>query len=652
MRKSISKTTMEKFPHKHQQNEQATSERGAFYSGAYERYRQDVEKSVEHTKLKIINEFENREYVSLELDPFHRISEEVLTQIGKTTGLSGVLADVKEKIHLEIPPPKISADFALSIFSLAKKAEMPVAEVSRKLEESFNSKEYNFIGHAVAAGPFLNLELNQQRVYGEVISNIVMLGERYGESNINARKVAIIDYSAPNIAKPIGVGHLRSTVIGQALANIYEKTGFTIVKDNHLGDWGSQFGELIYAYQNWGNEEEIEKDPIRLLKDLYVKFHHEVQEHPEIKEKSRELFTDLEKGNPELLELWGKFRRLSLEDFEKTYKRLGVNFDMNIGESYFVNQSDSVIDESIEKGAAKIDTETGAVVVEGLGNLPSFLLRKQDGSSLYLTRDMATLNFRVKNFHPNTILYVVGSEQELNFRQLFELGEKVGYIEHDMDTKHIGFGMVLKDGKKMSTRRGTVVELEELLRESVEKSKKMLLEKNRGLSENEINDVSEIMGVGAVIYNDLRQSRTKDISFDWERMLNFETGSAVYLQYTYARIQSILGKVEAESSSIKDKEYSDGKHYSFENESEFRLAKKMMMFPSAIIQAQKEDAPHVVATYLEELAQLFNAFYQNVSILKTNEADLKKSRTELTRSVGVVIKNGLGLLGIKVPKQM
>lgn len=604
----------------------------------------EIDKAVEWAKIKIHNEATQRVYISLHDDIFYKISKEVF-EIVEGTFENRTLSSLGIKKELDIPPTTIDADFALPLFNLAKLTGQKIEDVSKKLEEVFNAGKSAHITNAKIVGPFLNLSLNKQKIYEDVLLYVAKMGDGYGESDAHAREVVVLDYSSPNIAKPIGVGHLRSTVIGQALANIYEKTGFTTIRDNHLGDWGSQFGELVYAYKHWGNDEEIKKDPIRALKDLYVQFHAEVQKNPEIKEVSRELFKKLESGDVELLRLWAQFRKLSVVDFEKTYERLDVNFDIQIGESYFVSQSDTIVHELIKKGLA---TELGVgIVVVDFGILPSFLLRKKDGSSLYMTRDIATLKFRMKQFHPSVMLYVVGSEQELSFKQLFELCRRANYFGDDTEVKHVGFGMVLTEGKKMSTRRGTVIELEQLLSESVEKAKKLILEKNKGLSEGEINTISEMVGIGAVIYNDLSQSRGKNISFDWDKMLNFETGSAAYLQYTYARTRSILLKTESSDDHVKKI-----KKYSFEHKSEFDLAKKIMLFPSIIIRAQQENAPHLIAVYLEELAQLFNTFYQSVSVLKTDKDDLRASRVGLTFSTGLVIKNGLKLLGIKVPEQM
>jgi arginyl-tRNA synthetase len=614
--------------------------------GEFEKYELEVAESISAVQTKIKEEKENRKYVDFGSYPGEKLKQEVAGVVKES--LEG--KDVGE-VRLIVPPAHISGDFALEIFDLAKKLGEKPNVLAKKISDSINGSKMTLVKDAAVAGAFVNVETQKEKLYQDVLSKILELGEQYGESDINAGKVALIDYSAPNIAKPIGVGHLRSTIIGQALSNIYHETGYSVIKDNHLGDWGTQFGSLIYAYKEWGDEKKIAENPIGELKDLYVKFHAFSEEHPEVKDNARELFTRLEKKDPEMIALWKRFRDLSLKDFERVYKKLGIEFDTKIGESYFTDQAEKLVDECMAKGSCRKDEESGAIVVDQSGDIPSFLLRKQDGSSLYLTRDLATLQFRAETFKPNDILYVVGNEQDMNFKQLFDFGKRANYLPDKIDAKHIGFGMVLRDGKKMSTRRGTLIELEDLISQSIEKSKEILVQKNPEANPQDLDKVSEIIGIGAIIYNDLRQSRTKNISFEWDRMLNLEGGSAVYLQYSYVRINSILRKLTETYGEINlDKlEKSD---IAFKNKSEFDLAKKLMMFPEIIAKAQETDSPHHICMYLEELALLFNSFYNEVSILKTEDEKLRDSRVALSKGVALVIKKGLALLSIKVPEKM
>ena len=614
--------------------------------GEFEKYKLEVIESVDAVQERIREEKEHRGYIDFSSYPSEELQKEVKEVVQESLGVQ----DVGE-IGLSVPPAHISGDFALEVFYLAKKLGEKPNVLAKKIVDGINEHEMDLIKDASLAGAFVNVETHKEKLYQEILSKILELGERYGESNINAGKVAIIDYSAPNIAKPIGVGHLRSTIIGQALSNIYHETGYSVIRDNHLGDWGTQFGSLIYAYKEWGDEKKIAENPIGELKDLYVKFHQFSEEHPEVKDNARELFARLEKKDPELVAYWKRFRDLSLKDFERVYKQLGIEFDTNIGESYFTEQADKLVGECTAKGLCRKDEASEAIVVDQMGEIPSFLLKKQDGSSLYLSRDLATLQFRVNTFNPDTILYVVGSEQDLNFKQLFELGKRAEYLPDGVEAKHIGFGMVLRDGKKMSTRKGTLIELEDLISQSVEKSREILLKKNPDADSQEINKVSEIVGIGAIIYNDLRQSKTKNISFDWEKMLDLEGGSAVYLQYSYVRINSILKKLTEAYGEI-DFDKLEKSNISFTNKSEFDLAKKLMMFPEVIKRAQETDSPHHICGYLEELASLFNSFYNEVSILRTEDKKLRESRVALSKSVALVIKKGLSMLSIKVPEKM
>ena len=602
-----------------------------------EAIKKEGDKAVEKTKKRIAKELSSKKTVIFDNYTLVKIKE----NIGKILGISA------DKFSLNIPPEHIKTDLSVALFGFAglDSGGNDPKKLAEDWARKINKTKNEFIENAQALGPYLNINLKKQKIYSLILNDISKLKSKFGQSDLNIKKVAVIDYSGPNIAKPIGVGHLRSTIIGQALANIYEATGYSVIKDNHLGDWGTQFGKLVYAYQKWGDKKKIAENPIKELNELYIKFHKEVEKNPEIEDNARQIFQKMEKEDSELIKLWMKLRSISIAEFKKIYERLGIKFDTYLGESYFAEETDKIVDECLEKGLAKKDEETGAIAVEDLEGLPSFLLRKKDDSGLYITRDLAALIFRMEVFEPDDILYVVGEEQSLHFRQLFALARALGYID-GMKAKHIGFGLILSGGEKMSTRKGTLIELEKLIKQSVEKSKEILCQKNKDLSDKEIEEISEIVGLGAVVYNDLRQSRQKNISFDWDRMLDFEGGSAVYLQYTVARINSILKKLNA--GEIEEKISKPV----FEKDSEVALARKMMFFPQIILDAQKHNSPHLVAVYLEELAQLFNHFYNEVLVINTKDANLRLSRVLLIKSVATVIKNGLGLLGVKTPEKI
>ncbi len=597
-------------------------------------YREEVEADIQNLVLKIAEEKKKREYVPYSSYVINAIKQEILS-LGNACGL--VMGNV-HNIRISLPPPHIAADLTLSVFEYAKANSKAPAVIAQEFSEYMNnasSKEY--VDAATPVNGYINLLLKKEKIYDRVTKSVNELQSKYGESDIYKDKLVFIDYSSPNIAKPIGVGHLRSTIIGQALANMYKRVGFSVIKDNHLGDWGTQFGSLIYAYKNWGDADKVAQNPIEELKDLYVRFNQEAENNPALKDEARKLFMQLEQGDEELVTLWKKFRDLSVKEFEKTYDKLGVTFDCMIGESYYIDGFEEVVADLEQKGIAT-KAQDRAVIVEGLNNLPTFLLQKNDGSSLYVLRDIVTLMHRKSVFDPNKILYVVGSEQKLNFEQLFALCERAGY-SGDTELKHVDFGMVLRDGKKMATRKGTLINLEDVLREVTAKAKEILIEKGEMASEN-IDNVAEIVGTSAVVYADLKQNRNSNIEFDWNKMLSLESGSSVYLQYTYARIISILSKV--------DFSYDSNQEMIFEDTSEFRLAFRLAFLPDVLLRAVESNAPHIISLFLEELTADFNHFYSQIQILKTEDNNLRNSRLILINAVAIAIKNALALLNIPV----
>lgn len=607
----------------------------------------EVQESIEVAKKKIRGELLSREYVDYEGYPLAELTKSVRAIVSEATG-----ADT-EDLAIEEPPPHISGDFAVSFFDIAKKNRENPVELAKKAADRIKEGDHRFVEKGETVGPFLNIELEKAIIIKEVVSQVLELKDKYGYSNINQGEISVIDFSAPNIAKPFGVQHLRSTIIGQSLSRIYEATGFTVIRDNHLGDWGTQFGKLTYAFEEWGKDLDLEEcdDPIEELNKLYIRFGKEAEERPEILNEARRRFAKLEEGDMKYLELWDTFREVSMRGFQKTYDVLGIDFDTEIGESYFVRDAKRITQEIIDSEIADID-ESGAVVVDFKktdeeNDIPSFLIQKADGSTIYISRDLATIKFRKDEFNPSAIVYVVGGEQSLNFRQVFELSKRMGYSE-GVDTVHVGFGMILVDGKKMSTRRGTLIALDELISQSINKSKEIIKEKNPSLSDEEADDIATKIGLGAIYYNDLSQSRIKDISFDWDKMLNFDEGSAAYIQYTYVRINSIMEKL---GDSI-DLDNFDFDKLSFEDESEFEIVKKMMLFPDIVKKSREKNSPHYIATYLEDLCKTFNTFYNKVSIMKTEDADLKSSRAALSKAASQVINNGLYLLNISTVGKM
>jgi arginyl-tRNA synthetase len=612
-------------------------------------YQKEVNLSIKKAQKKIENN-KKREFFSLSKNPLEQIRQITSSLTKKLFNVNIPTTEIK---IVETPPPSlVKADLTISGFALAQKIDkiLPqglkglkktIIELSKELAEGINNSNSLIIEKAEAIDGFINLSLKQPIFYSQTLQEINNQKGDFGSSDINTGKIVIIDYSSPNVAKPIGVGHMRSTNIGQALKNILEKTGYTVIGHNYIGDWGTQFGKLIYAYQNWGNKEKIKENPLTELKNLYVQFHEEAEKNPELENKAREIFKKLEQKNPELLQLWKEFRDLSIGGIKKTYQRLGIDFDLWFGESYFNELSKEIIKECLDKKIAYKDPETGAIIADP-APLSTFLLQKQDGSTLYSARDLASLKFRLEKFNPDEVLYVVGDDQKLYFSQIFNLAEKLGFSKETLE--HIGFGLVLNGGEKMSTRKGSLIELDDLLDEAIKQSENIIKQKNSNLNKKEIEEISKILGIGAIIYNDIRQSRERNISFNWDKMFNFENGSSIYLQYTYVRIQSILKKIGEISSSPQN--------IVFEKSIEFNLVKKLALFPFIIIKAEKISAPHLIATYLEELAQLFNNFYNEVNVINTENKDLLDSRIILINSVALVIKNGLSILNIKVPEKM
>ena len=596
-------------------------------------YRASVDVEIEELTRKIEERNKNRKYISYSDYVIHKIRQEIMS-LGNSCGLN---IEDSQKIRISLPPAHIEADLTLSVFEYSKSRGKSPAIIAEEFSEYLNNNESKYIKSAVPVNGYINLNLNQETIYEDILNSVNALADRYGESDIYKDLTMFIDYSSPNIAKPIGVGHLRSTIIGQSLANLYEKVGFSVIRDNHLGDWGTQFGSLIYAYKNWGDDEKISQNPIEELKELYVRFNTQAENEPKLKDEARKLFTQLEQGDQELVEIWKRFRDLSLQEFQKTYDKLGISFDCMIGESYYTYGFEEVIKDLEEKGLAK-KTEDGAVIVEDLNKLPTFLLQKSDGSTLYVLRDIVTLMHRKSVFNPDVMLYVVGSEQKLNFEQLFALCEKAGY-SGDTELKHVDFGLILRNGEKMSTRKGTLVNLEDVLQEVISKAKDILMKKGEIL-EDEIDKVAQIVGTSAVIYADLKQNRSSNIEFDWDKMLSLESGSSVYLQYTYARIISILSKV--------DFAYDSNQEMIFEDPSEFRLAFRLAFLPDVLLRAVESNTPHIISLFLEELTADFNHFYSQIQILKTEDANLRNSRLILINAVAIAIKNALALLNIPV----
>lgn len=495
---------------------------------------------------------------------------------------------------------------------------------------------------AVAPG-FINFWLSPktiQSTFSEIADK-----KEYGRSDDGKKKTVIIEYSSPNIAKILNVGHLRNTIIGEALANIFEYSGYAVVRWNYLGDWGTQFGKLIAAYKMWGKKEDIEKNPIEELQKLYVRFHEEAKTDSEIEKKGQEEFKELENGDKENRKLWEWFRKESIEELKRSYKVLGADFDVWIGESFFESEMKSVVRELREKGIA--EESEGAIVIRlDAFHLPPALVEKSDGASLYLTRDIANLRYRLKKYKPAKILYVIGNEQSFQFEQLFAVAKVLG-----MDSAlltHVKYGLVLgESGKKLSTREGRTVSMSEIIEKSIALAKNTVREKNPELREDEKNEIALAVGIGAVKYNDLKENRMTDIVFDWEKMLSFTGDSGPYLQYTYARLKSILRKSKVENRKSKKVNFGE-----LGGESEMALMRKLFEFPDAIQKSRELLMTSILANYLYKLASIANKFYETTPILNDENESRRAARLVLIDTASRVLKTGLSLLGIQTPEKI
>jgi arginyl-tRNA synthetase len=459
---------------------------------------------------------------------------------------------------------------------------------------------------------------------------------KFGEQNIGKSKKIVLEFSSPNIAKPFGVGHLRSTVIGNSLAKVFKILNYKVISVNHLGDWGTQFGKLIVAYKKWGKEKELEKDPIKYLLKLYVKFHKELEKNKELQEQARTEFKKLEENNEQSIKLWELFRELSLEEFHRIYGILDVEFDSYHGESFYNNKMKAAI-RKLEKKVKTEISEKALVVSLKKHNMPPLILIKSNKSSTYHTRDLAAAFYRLETYKPYKVLYTVGSEHKLHFEQLFLVLNKYGIKDK---LEHIDFGLFKFPEGKMSTRKGNVIFLEEVLNKSIKLASKIIEKKNPKLKNKQ--EVAKQVGVGAIIFSDLSNDRIKNIDFDWDRMLSFEGETAPYLQYTHARASSILRKA---NQGVSTKELT----YGLNEEKE--ILKLLNKYKETIVKTAKTYKPHHIANYLITLAQAFNEFYHKCPVI-TEKTSIMKSRLLLVDCVRQTLKNGLGLLGIRAPEEM
>ncbi len=536
---------------------------------------------------------------------------------------------------LEQPKSSDLGDIAFPAFSLAKverKAPQAIAaDIAEKIDQSAFEK-------VVATGPYVNFFLDKSKISDQVIKSVIEAGADYGQQDEGHGQNITIDLSSPNIAKPFSVGHLRSTVIGDALSNIFRKMGYNTIKINHLGDWGKQFGLLMVAYKKWGSKEAVEANPIDELLKLYVRINAEIENDPELDEEGRQWFKKLEDGDPEATELWQWFRDESLVEFNRIYKLLGVEFDSLNGEAFYNDKMDEGVQILEEKGLLKESKGASIVELDDV-NLPPAMIKKSDGATLYITRDIATAIYRARTYNFVKNIYAVGQEQSNHFRQLKAVLKKMGFDWSD-DMVHVDFGLVTKNRQKLSTRKGNIILLEPTLQEAISRAKAQIEEKNPELENKE--EVAHAVGVGAVKFYDLKTDRRNGYDFDLEAMVSFEGETGPYVQYAYARIQSILRKANFTPSTDAT--------YSLSDPESWEIIKLLQDFSRVVKRAAENYDPSLIAKYAINLAQAFNKYYAHTRIL--DESPERDSRLALSYSTAVVLKEALRLLGVDAPEKM
>ena len=564
--------------------------------------------------------------------------QEIAKMISKTIDMNE--NEIKE--YIETPKNLEMGDYSFPCFRMAKELKKSPVEIANQIKDNIKI-DNNIIEKLEVLNGFLNIYLNKETLVKAVLQEFDKQRENYGKSKIGEGKNIVIDYSSPNIAKPFHIGHLRSTVIGASLYNIYKALGYNVIRINHLGDWGTQFGKMIEGYKRWGSEYDLENNPIDELTKIYVRINELCKEDKTVLEACRENFKRLEDGDKYCLEIWEKLKNLSLKEFQRVYDILGVSFDSMNGEAFYTDKMPEVVEILERKNLLKESQGAKIVDLEDKG-MPPLIIEKSNESTTYATRDLAAILYRSRTYDFDKCLYIVAYEQNLHFKQVFEVAKLLGIDKKYTDGLiHVPFGMVRLKTGKMSTREGTVIKLEEILNESIARAKKIIEEKNPYLENKE--EVAKKVGIGAVIFNDLSNSRIKDEIFDWDDMLNFQGETGPYLQYIYVRTNSIISKIE----NIPNIDNIDIKQLT--NPVCIDIFKLAYLYNDIIVQASEKNEPSIISRYLIDLAQKYSNFYNDNKIISDN-AEESKARIYLTYMVGSIIESGTKLLGIEVPNKM
>ena len=557
--------------------------------------------------------------------------------------IEGLEAEEIESM-IEIPPESTMGDYAFPCFKLAKTMRKAPNLIAQELAEKL--AENQMFSEVKNVNAYVNFFMDRAEVAASVVPEVIAKKEKFGSSDLGSGKKVIVEYSSPNIAKPFHIGHIRTTVIGNAIYKIYDYLGYETIRINHLGDYGTQFGKMIVAYKRWGNEEDVRREPIKTLLAYYVKFHEEAEKDPSLEDEARATFTRLENGEKEEYELWKWFREESLKEFTYVYDLLGIEFDSYAGESFYSDKMDRIVDIMKDKGILKESEGAQIVDLEEYG-MPPALIKKKDGSTLYITRDIAAAVYRKEHYNFDKNIYVVASQQNLHFQQWFKIIELMGFEWADQCV-HVPFGMVSLEDGTLSTRKGKVVFLLDVLNSAVEKTKQIMIEKNG--SDADLEDISREVGIGAVVFQELSNNRIKDYVFSWDKVLNFDGETGPYVQYTHARAASVLRNAGESAEAVLSGNAALDMNY-VTSDTAYELTKLIYRFPDVVKEAAEKYEPSVITRHIIDIAQYFNRFYHDEHILVENEAE-KQAKLAVVYAAKQTIANGLALLGIAAPEKM
>lgn len=557
--------------------------------------------------------------------------------------LSKVLVEMSEEElmkTMEIPPEEKMGDLALPCFAMAKKMHKKPMQIAKELVEKLNDQTEELgIEKVESVGAYCNIHLKRDLFVKKCFESLQK--EKYGVSQIGAGKTVCMDYSSPNIAKNFHVGHLRTTVIGNSLYKIYQKLGYNVVRINHLGDWGTQFGKLIVAYKLWSSEEQVKEKGIEELLRIYVKFNDESENNESLIVEAREWFVKMEQNDPDALKIWNWFKEISMVEFERIYDLLGISFDSYLGESFYRDKVPALVEKLKDMGLL-VESQGAQVIDLEKYNMPPCLITKSDGGSIYHSRDIAAILYRKEQYNFEKCLYVTGLEQSLHFKQIFTAIEVMGY-DWSEGLIHVPYGLVSLAGEKLSTRGGNIIYAEDILKEAIERAYNAIIDKNPSLADKEVT--AKKVGVGAIIFHDLFNQRIKNVDFSWKEVLNFDGTTGPYAQYTYARAKSVLRK------ACKMIEIGEVDYMALTDDVSYNLIKVLVSYEDAVINAAEKNEPSIVARYVITLATAFNKFYHDCTILQAEEKE-KKARLFLTDLVQKVLCEACGLLGMECPEEM